>query len=173
MKKKKAQAEDIFADFVIALIFIITTIILISCTESGEEAKLPSQVIKETAGLYTTDIITMLKSDLRSYGYREMSFAELFAIIAEGKEEQYPWIFGEGALVYDKQCTETLELMINNKLKFGWDMRMYNEQGRVLFRCSPGWRKQISEEVVVGTQISLWLPLHEEGSVRLGMAVSP
>ncbi|MBU2638706.1 MAG: hypothetical protein KJ955_07060 [Nanoarchaeota archaeon] len=173
MMKKKAQAEDIFADFVIALIFIITTIILISCTESGEEAKLPYKVIQETAELYSTDILMMLKSDLSSYGYREMAFAELFAVIAEDEKEKYPWIFGEAAFVDDEECTEKFEMMMSDNFRFGWDIQLYNEDGGELFRCAPNGREPISHKAVFCRQKSIWLPLKDEGNARLEVAICP
>ncbi len=173
MANRKAQAEDIFADFIIALIFILTTVILISCTQSSEEVKLPYKVIQDTAELYETDIITMLRSDLSSYGYGKITFAELFAIIAEGRGEDYPWIFGEGAFVNDKKCTEKLEMILREKFGFGWDIQLYEENAGELFRCVPKDIKPISEKAALCRQKSVWIPLKEEGNARLEVAICP
>lgn len=173
MKGKKAQAEDIFADFIIALIFIVTTVILISCTQSSEESQLPYKVLKETAELYNIDIITMLESDLSTYGYQDITFEEFFGIIAEGKKDQYPWIFGEAAFVDDKKCTEKFETILNEKFTFGWDVQLYDEEGMELFRCIPQGRKPISGTSVFCKQKSVWLPLRNGGNARLEVAICP
>lgn len=189
MKQKidrKGQTEDIFADFMIAMVIIIITLVTVAVYEKSIEKSTTAMAASGMAALEELDLITKLRAPLmdeqllQNPKYQSMSFAEVMAAISEGNEEKYPEIFGEEGLAVKRgntyYCTERFkDLLLKQRVHQRFDeelwptIRVYDNENKKIFECAKvsDIRKEGRSEQVTG---SIDLPLKNKESIRLEVA---
>jgi len=164
IKSKKGQTEDIFADFMIAVILIAIAIGTIGVKNIMDKKTIPVKTANELGELYRIDMITLMRTQVEyeyftSGNYEQgdvnypllsklgVSYGQALGIIADGKKEKNPWLFsvqgrgfGSGDYGFVAQngnkCTAKLRDAINSHIPYLWQLRMTDESGKQLFWCS-------------------------------------
>jgi len=164
IKNKKGQTEDIFADFMIAVILIAIAIGTIGVKNVMDKKTIPIATANELGELYKIDIITLMRTQVE-YGYFTSSdyeqdvvnypllsklgvtYGQVLGIIADGEKDNNPWLFsvqdrGFGSGDYGfvaqsgNECTAKFREAINSHITYLWQMNIKDESGKQLFWCS-------------------------------------
>jgi len=151
MKTKNGQTEDIFADLIIALIFIVITVIIIGVKQGEHEIGTSTILASEKNTLKNMDLLTLLRTPAMQVNQekeglsevRNINFAELFSMIYQNYPNEisgFEWLFDDfidGGIASDSlSCESNFKDLITETLGYpSWSLRFYSFTGKQIFEC--------------------------------------
>lgn len=175
MKTKKGQVEDMFGDFIIAVILIIAAIMIISVKADSHQTDVSEIIASDKSSLRGIDLLTLLRMPvehpfLDKHG--SITFAEFFELVAKNYPEislEAGWLM-DGNLVEDEigvsdkiVCLSELRELFSKRLGYSrWHFKAYDKESmEMIFECNNIGLLYYPEGEV--TYVNTTIPLSQPG----------